>query len=76
MITKNTDGTYTVGYIKCLSEEAALALLEDTGAHGLVDPLTVQAASEPRYVYAMRVVRDEVSKMPRAEVYTYDNFAA
>lgn len=41
MITHNTDGTYTVGYIKCRSMEAAQALLSDVGS--LVDPLTITA---------------------------------
>lgn len=47
MITKNADGTYTVaGMLTCLSEEAALALLEGTHVHRLIDPLTITANRE------------------------------
>lgn len=70
MITKNPDGTYTVANIlTCLSEEAALALLEETGVHALVHPLTIKANEAPRVTYGARIVEDEISGMPRAEIF-------
>lgn len=48
MVTKNANGTYTVmGVLTCLSEAAALALLED-GDMGL-DALTARASQPPRF---------------------------
>lgn len=70
MITKNADGTYTVaGVLTCLSEEAALAMLEDTGVFALVDPLTIEAAKPPVHQYSTRTVADPVSRMPKVEVF-------
>lgn len=78
MIKRNTDGTYTVaGMVTCLSEQAALALLEDTGVHALVDPLTMQANQPARYQHVVHFVTDTTyGAVLRAEVRLVDTQAA
>lgn len=66
MITRNADGTYTVvGAITCLSEAAALELLKELGQ---LSGLSMEATKPLRHQYGMRVVEDEVSRMPRVEL--------